>query len=260
VPNNGNWGNISSLAFDLDFDKNPVLAIYFDQNACAGGYYLQINVAGSVYYVLDNTFNFDTLYLDINKALAEREDDGPPAPVTGVKSTRVYFGATMGDSAGTPKVVITSAAVYQLTEGSGTPYFGELDKPVLAESGRVVTWAAVDNAQEYTVVAKNEAGVLETLRTSGLSYDGTKFIRAGVYTVEVTAMGANYYNSETSAISFEIAEDIVTPPPETTTPPGGDTDKAAGCGCGGSLASAALSAGMLALLGAAAILIKRRRG
>ena len=44
----------------------------------------------------------------------------------------------------------------------------------------------------------------------------TSYDVEGTYTVEVTAIGDNYYNSETTIVEFVIAEEVVTPPVQPT--------------------------------------------
>ena len=216
IPNNGNWGNVASLAFSLDFDKSPVLLIKF-ANGSVGGYYLQIQIDGTTYYMADNTFDVQDVYLDINKVLNTRKD-GPTEPITGVHNVKILYGATAGDSGevATPIIHYQESLVVELTEGHGTPIYGELDKPVVTVENKIISWNAVENATKYAVIVKNEFGPLINTVVSTTSYDVTIIEVEGTYTVEVTAIGDNYYNSETTIVEFVIAEEVVTPPVQPT--------------------------------------------
>ena len=214
IPNNGNWGNIASLSFSLDFDKSPVLLIKFAQGSI-GGYYLQIQIDGTTYYLADNTFDVQDVYLDINQVLNTRKD-GPADPITGVHNVKILYGATAGDSGevATPIIRYQESLVIELTEGHGTPIYGELDKPVVSVANKVITWNAVPNAAKYAIIVKNEYGPLINTVVTTTSYDVSIIEVEGTYTVEVTAIGDNYYNSETTIVEFTITEEpIITPNP-----------------------------------------------
>lgn len=214
VPNNANWGNIASLAFSLDFNKSPVLEIKFGTEN-VGGYYLQINIDGAVYYLCDNTFDFSDILLDINEVLSTR-DDRPANKITGVHNVRILFGATGDTITNSPVVNIVSARVLEMTEGVGTPYYGELATPEIKVTGKTVSWKAVEHADSYSVVIKNELGVLINETVTGTSYDFSVLTVEEEISVEVTAIGANYYNSETAVLTFVLS----------------NKSAKKGCGCG----------------------------
>lgn len=243
VPNNANWGNVASLAFTLDFDRSPVLEIHFGSGSI-GGYYLQINIDGTVYYLCDNTFDFSDIVLDIGAALATR-DDGPATKITGKHNVRILFGATGDTITNSPIVVIRSARVLEMTEGQGTPFFGELAAPEVTVSGKSASWNAVPNATRYSVVVRNEVGALLTETVTGTSFDFSILVVEGEYAIEVTAMGDNYYNSTTTVVTFTIDNSATAAPKK-------------GCGCG-SAAGAKYAAGAAVLLVLFAGLAIRRR-
>jgi hypothetical protein len=250
VANNGNWGGIVSLEFDLNFDINPLLVVKYGEQSL-GGWYMQIRIDGQTYYLADNTFTFGTVYLDLNAILAAR-DDGLATAVTGVHRAAVVFGATMGEGSGTPRVYVAEAHVYQLTGGTGEPILGELAKPVLTISGKTVSWATVPNAQKYVVIISNEYGVLINTEITGTSYDFSVLIREGQYGVSVTAIGERYYNSETAAQSFEIKAAVEREPEGCS---GCGTLALFDLGAGGGIIAAVAAVGGLLLLR----LIKRKK-
>lgn len=208
IPNNGNWGNISSLGFTLNFDESPILIIKFAQGS-VGGYYLQIQIDGTTYYLTDNTFNTEDVYLDINNTLNNRKD-GPTEKITGTHTVKILYGATAGDSGEvtTPIINYQSSQVIELTEGKGTPIYGELDTPVISIKNKIITWNKIENATKYAIIVKNEFGPLINTTTTNTSYDVSILEVAGEYIVEVTAIGDNYYNSETAIQTFTITENI----------------------------------------------------
>lgn len=208
IPNNGNWGNISSLGFSLNFDLNPILIIKFAAGSI-GGYYLQIQIDGTTYYLTDNTFNTDDVYLDISNVLSTRKD-GPSEKITGVHIVKILYGATAGDSGEikTPIIHYASSLVIELTEGHGTPIFGELAKPNVKVENKIISWDSVENAQKYSIVVKNEYGPLINTIVTTTTYDVSIIEVEGTYTVEVTAIGDNYYNSETAITTFTIVEKL----------------------------------------------------
>lgn len=208
IPNNGNWGNITSLGFSLNFDKSPVLIIKFASGS-VGGYYLQIQIDGTTYYLTDNTFNTEDVYLDINNVLNTRKD-GPTEKITETHTVKILFGATAGDSGEvtTPIINYQSSQVIELTEGTGTPIYGELDAPIIKVENKIISWNKIDNALKYAIVVKNEYGPLINTTTTNTSYDVSILEVAGTYTVEITAIGDNYYNSETTVQTFTITENV----------------------------------------------------
>lgn len=241
VPNNANWGNVASLAFTLDFDKSPVLEIKFGSENL-GGYYLQINIDGKVYYLCDNTFDFSDIILDIGGVLASRED-GPSERITGKHNVRILFGATGDVITNSPVVNIRSARVIEMTEGRGTPVFGELATPTVRVSGKTASWNAVEHATKYSVVIRNEVGVLISETVTGTSYDFSVLAVDGEYAIEVTAIGDNYYNSDTAVVVFML---------------GADDGSQSGCGCG-SAYGAEFTIGGAALLAISAAILARRK-
>ena len=240
VPNNANWGNISSLAFALDFDKSPVLEIKFGTENL-GGYYLQIELDGKVYYLCDNTFDFSDILLDIADALATR-DDGP-GKITGVHNVRILFGATGDTITDSPVVHIVSARVVEMTAGKGTPYFGELATPELTVRGKTVSWNAVEHADSYSLVIKNELGALITRTLTETSFDFSILTVEEELRIEVTAMGANYYNSETAVVTFMLSN---------------DSGEKKGCGCDSAIGASSAAAAVV-VMALAVLLCKRRK-
>ncbi|MDR1093324.1 MAG: hypothetical protein LBL66_04165 [Clostridiales bacterium] len=211
VPNSGNWGNARTLAFALDFDTDPVLAVKFGSGS-VGGYHLSIAIDGAVYNLCDDTFDFGggTLYMDINAALAVRDGpprfDGPGARVTGVHTVQILFGVTMGENSGSPAVRFKSAAVYQAAAGLGERVKGQLAAPDLKIEGGSVRWDPVENAERYIVVVSNEFGPFPAAEVAGTSY-GLAFLQVkGGYSVQVTAVGEGYYNSEAAARAFTVSD------------------------------------------------------
>lgn len=210
VPNNGNWGNVKSAEFSLNFDLNPVLIVRFGNNN-VGGYHLTIVIDKLEYNLCDDTYDYGNgvLYMDINKALESRNGapyyDGPGTAVTGVHTVQLLFGVTMGENSGTPKVYYKSADVYQITEGTGTKILGQIAPVnVSVENGKAV-WSPVENAKEYLVTISNEFGVLISDRIEGMEYDLSLFIREGEYSVQVVASGDGYYDSEAVVRLFRIS-------------------------------------------------------
>lgn len=205
VPNNGEWGNIVSLAFNLDFDRNPVLRVQFGEDN-VGGYHMSINIDGVSYHLCDDTYTFGDgdVFFDINEILATR-DDGPGRQ-TGVKSVQIVFGVTSVLMGGTPSVQIRNAYVYQLTEGSGTAQLGQLATPSVTVSAddKTVSWNAVEHAERYVVIISNEFGPLLTEEVEGTSYSFAMLEAAGEYSVSVTATAERYFNSESAAATFTL--------------------------------------------------------
>ncbi|MDR2822678.1 MAG: hypothetical protein LBV58_03915 [Acholeplasmatales bacterium] len=208
IPNNGNWGSIVSLSFNVNFSNHPVLYINFDEETSVGGYYLQIVVDGTTYYLTDNTFSYSKRYFYIVSILSTRKD-GIGSVLTGVHQVGIVFGATMGEFSGTPKVSIKEAYVYELILGEGTPILGQLDTPILRfqDNKQIVAWDYVENASSYIIVISNEYGPLLTKTITENKYDFTILIIPGFYTINVTATGStSYYNSETASLIYEIKE------------------------------------------------------
>ncbi|MBQ8885787.1 MAG: hypothetical protein IJY62_05425 [Clostridia bacterium] len=212
VPDNGNWGNVQSPEFTLDFDKTPVLVVVFGENN-VGGYHLSIVLDGVTYNLCDDTYDYGsgTLYMDINAALESRNGppyyDGPQTAVKGKHTVQILFGVTMGESSGTPKVYYKSATVYEMTEGQGVKTVGQLARAAVSVSNGKAVWDAVDNAQEYLVTVSNEFGVLISEKVTATEYDLSFLKREGDYSVQVTASGAGYYDSNASVRLFRITEE-----------------------------------------------------
>lgn len=248
-----NWGGVTSLAAQLNFDRSPVLAIRFAPG-CEGGYYLQILIDGVSYYLADNTFTIHgntepvDAYFDVLGILSSRTD-GPSALPTGVHSVAVVFGATSDGFQGvqTPVVRIAYARLIEMTPGSGTAKLGTLSAPVVVMDGRVAKWQAVEHADAYTVVIGNELGVLLTETVTETEYDCSLFARAGEYVVQVTATAANYFSSDTGSATFTIGEDEPTPSETPQT----------GCGSSFAAGGAVVAAGIL--LAAVAVVLAVRK-
>lgn len=252
-----NWGSIMALETEIDFDKSPVLAIRFAEG-CEGGYFLKISVDGTMYYLADNTFTIHgnaaavDIYVDVCATLASRKD-GPTDSIAGKHKVRVVFGATSDGFAGVsaPVVKFESARLIEMTQGAGVAKLGTLAAPVVSVTNQIVTWGAVDNAEEYIVVVSNETGVLMSQTVTDTMFDCTRLKREGVYTVQVTATAARYYSSETGTAVFEITEegDIS----------GGDTPNEDKGGCNGSIAAGSVIGAFCLLLAAAVLLSARRK-
>ncbi len=212
-----NWGSIIALETQLNFDKSPVLFVEFAAG-CEGGYFMQLMVDGTEYYLCDNTFTIhgntesELLYIDINATLNSRED-GPATPFTGTHAVRVIFGATSDGIAGvnSPVVKIKLAQLIEMTEGSGVAKLGTLDTPVVTVTNGVASWTAIPNAQAYVVVVSNELGVLISQTVTGTSFDCSAITRAGEYIVQVTATADTYYSSDTGSTTFTISEQASSP-------------------------------------------------
>lgn len=209
VPNNGNWGNIVSSKFTLDFDSNPVLVVRFGTGN-VGGYHLTIIIDNIEYNLCDDTYDYGNgvLYMDIHSALESRNGapyyDGPGEKVTGVHTVQLTFGVTMGESSGTPKVYYKSADVYQMTEGTGSKMLGQISPVEISVSDGKAVWSAVENAETYQVTISNEYGVLLTQTVSSTEYDLSLFVREGEYSVQVVATGSGYYDSDAVVRLFRI--------------------------------------------------------
>ena len=206
VPNNGEWGNIVSLAFDLDFDKNPVLRVQFGEEN-VGGYHISINIEGVSYHLSDDTYDFGEgeCYFDINDILATR-DDGPGRQ-SGVKSVQIVFGVTSVLMGGTPEVKFESAYVYQITQGSGTAQLGQLTTPevTVSAANKKVSWQPVDHAEKYIVILSNEFGTLLTEEVEDTTFSFDMLKAEGEYSVSVTAVASQYFNSETATSAFVLS-------------------------------------------------------
>ena len=214
VPGNGNWGNVQTAAFTLNFDKQPVLVVRFGENN-VGGYHLSIIIDGTTYNLCDDTYDYGdgTLYMDINAALESRNGppyyDGPGATITGEHSVQILFGVTMGENSGTPKVYYKSANVYEMTEGKGSKMLGQLAAAEISIADGKVTWGAVDHAQSYLLSISNEFGVLLSETLTGTSYDLSFLAREGDYSVQIIAQGDGYYESAASVRLFRISKETV---------------------------------------------------
>ena len=214
VPGNGNWGNVQTAAFTLNFDKQPVLVVRFGENN-VGGYHLSIIIDGTTYNLCDDTYDYGdgTLYMDINAALESRNGppyyDGPGAAITGEHSVQILFGVTMGENSGTPKVYYKSANVYEMTEGEGSKMLGQLAAAEISIADGKATWGAVDHAQSYLLSISNEFGVLLSETLTGTSYDLSFLAREGDYSVQIIAQGEGYYESAASVRLFRISKETV---------------------------------------------------
>ena len=212
VPGNGNWGNVQSPEFTLDFDKTPVLVVVFGENN-VGGYHLSIVLDGVTYNLCDDTYDYGngTLYMDINAALESRNGppyyDGPQTAVKGEHTVQILFGVTMGENSGTPKVYYKSAAVYEMTDGRGVQTVGQLNGAEITVKNGKAVWAVVENANEYLVTVSNEFGVLISEKVTATEYDLSFLKRAGDYSVQVTASGDGYYDSNVSVRLFRVSEE-----------------------------------------------------
>ena len=209
VPNNGNWGNVRSAKFSLNFDLDPVLVVRFGNNNI-GGYHLTIVIDNIEYNLCDDTYDYGngTLYMDINAALESRNGapyyDGPGEAVVGTHTVQLLFGVTMGENVGTPKVYYKSADVYEMTEGTGTKISGQLPSASVSVSGGKAVWAPLENAESYLVTVSNEFGVLLTQKVMSTEYDLSFLVREGEYSVQVVASGAGYYDSEAVVRLFRV--------------------------------------------------------
>ena len=212
VPNNGNWGNIQSPEFTLNFDASPVLYVAFGENN-VGGYHLSIVLDGITYNLCDDTYDYGNgeLYMDIQKALESRNGppyyDGPQTVIKGEHTVQILFGVTMGENSGTPKVYYKNAAVYEMTEGVGVKTVGQLaGASVFVENGKAV-WDTVENATEYLITVSNEFGVLISEKVTVCEYDLSFLKRAGDYSVQVTASGDGYYDSNAVVRLFRVSQE-----------------------------------------------------
>lgn len=214
VPGNGNWGNVQTAVFTLNFDKQPVLVVRFGENN-VGGYHLSIIIDGTTYNLCDDTYDYGdgTLYMDINAALESRNGppyyDGPGAAITGEHKVQILFGVTMGENSGTPKVYYKSANVYEMTEGKGTKMLGQLAAAEISIAGGKVTWGAVEHAQSYLISISNEFGVLLSETVDRTSYDLSFLVREGDYSVQIIAQGDGYYESAASVRLFRVSKEMV---------------------------------------------------
>lgn len=212
VPGNGNWGNVQSPTFTLDFDNSPVLVVKFGDNN-VGGYHLSIVIDGMTYNLCDDTYDYGngTLYMDIQAALENRNGppyyDGPQTVVTGKHTVQILFGVTMGESSGSPKVYYKSAIVYEMAEGRGIKTLGQLAAADIFVANGKATWGAVENANRYVVTVSNEFGILLNQTVTDTQFDLSFLKREGDYSVQVTASGEGYYDSNASLRLFRVAEE-----------------------------------------------------
>ena len=251
-----NWGSVVTLSSTLNFDRSPVLAIRFAKGS-SGGYFLKIIIDGKAYYLADNTFDIHGLgeekdvLVDIVNVLNTRKD-GPSAPITGAHKVQIVFGATSDGFAGvdSPAVNIAQAELIEITQGAGVKKLGTLSEPVVTVNGKVVSWNAVEHAENYSLVVSNETGVLLTVTVNGTSYDLSILQREGKYSVMVTANASTYYASDAGGVEFEITAD------SAEDQNSGKEDKK---GCKGSVIGAAAIATVLAAASGAAVILKKKK-
>lgn len=202
ISNSGNWGNIAANEIQLNFDNSPVLYIDFDSSS-VGGYYVQIEINGQVYYLTNDTFNFKTVYLDINQCLLDIATNKLTENITGVKFVKILYGATAGTVASTPLVKIKESYVYEMTKGKGNKNLGELSQPILTLENKVVKWDNVENATEYIVTVKNFVGALPSVTITQNYYDLSYLTAEDDYTIEVVARAEKYYDSLAGSIIYK---------------------------------------------------------
>ena len=155
----------------------------------------------------------------------------------------ILFGATGDTITDSPVVHIVSARVVEMTAGKGTPYFGELATPELTVRGKTVSWNAVEHADSYSLVIKNELGALITRTLTETSFDFSILTVEEELRIEVTAMGANYYNSETAVVTFMLSN---------------DSGEKKGCGCDSAIGASSAAAAVV-VMALAVLLCKRRK-
>src|SRR5690606_27637137 len=111
------WGGVSSIPLAINFDNNPMLYIDFDESSTYG-YFLQIIIGGTTYYLADDTFDFSDVYLDINAEILSRTPAAANV-LTGTKNATIIFGTTSGNPSDIPSARYREAYVYELASGHG---------------------------------------------------------------------------------------------------------------------------------------------
>jgi hypothetical protein len=178
-----------------------------------GGYHLSIVLDGVTYNLCDDTYDYGNgeLYMDIQKVLESRNGppyyDGPQTAIKGEHTVQILYGVTMGENSGTPKVYYKNSAVYEMKDGVGVKTVGQLaSASVFVENGKAV-WDTVENADGYLVVVSNEFGVLLTEKVTVGEYDLSFLKREGDYSVQVTATGEGYYDSNAAVRLFRVLKE-----------------------------------------------------
>ena len=115
-----------------------------------------------------------------------------------------------------------------------------------------MTWNEVEHATGYEVYVNGEKQG-ETIHVCTFTFEGTE---AGTYRITVKALGDGdlYLDSAESAAQEIVITEQGGNKPDPTPDPG-----EGGCDCGGQI-SAVLAPAAVALLGAAAFLLRKKRG
>ncbi len=128
----------------------------------------------------------------------------------------------------------------------------QLETPVLTLNDKTVTWNEVEHAAGYEVYVNGEKQG-ETIHVCTFTFEETE---AGTYRITVKALGDGdlYLDSAESAAQEIVITEQGGNKPDPTPDPG-----EGGCDCGGQI-SAVLAPAAVALLGAAAFLLRKKRG
>ena len=237
LPKGGNWGEIGSVAFNLNMDENPVWYIRFGK--ITHGYYLRVYVDNNLLYIDDKVRDNSARYVNVVSELRQ-QNSVDESLLTGTHTVRFCFGVTgITADVSDPTVEIITSRLFTTVPGYVAPVVGELATPsVRVEKDRVV-WDKVDNAQNYYVTVSNEFGTLYSQSVTDCFVDLSFLSQEGEYYVTVTARGDKYFDSEQGLVTYNLQDSKQ--------------------GCNSVLSANAFAAGGLFVALVATVLIRKKR-